>query len=407
MKNILIINQPTNNRGDEAAHRSLVRSLNTAFPNSKITTLFMYVNTEGAEQLKVVSPQNSYIQIDTFKKGSRGFFPKILMKYNLSFLAFLHPAYNKFIKKVKEADIIINAPGGICMGGFQNWAHILYLRLALNNTNEVYYYSRSIGPFPTKTKDNNLFRKRSFDLLKKMKFVSLRDSKSIKIATDIRVDFFPSIDTAFLDIPANVSIPAEINFLENDYVIFVPNSLTWHTAYKDVKQEVIDHFYLSILKKVLTIKKGYKVVMLPQLFNDPLKSDEKYFDHIKSKIDNNENIIVLPETLGSDIQQKIIANSKLVIGARYHSVVFAINNTIPFIPLSYEHKMVGLLELLGIENLTVDISKIGTVEFDEQKILEKIDNLLLYNNTLSHRISEKAHDIAKKCFNEVVKLINA
>ena len=77
-----------------------------------------------------------------------------------------------------------------------------------------------------------------------------------------------------------------------------------------------------------------------------------------TSLSGNKNIIVIDENQSSDIQQEIIKKSCLVIGARYHSVVFAINNEIPFVSLSYEHKMKGLLEVLDMTDRMVEIQDI-------------------------------------------------
>ena len=44
--NILIVNQPLNNRGDESAHRALVRSIIKYIPNVNVRVLFMGANAE-------------------------------------------------------------------------------------------------------------------------------------------------------------------------------------------------------------------------------------------------------------------------------------------------------------------------------------------------------------------------
>ena len=39
--NILIVNQPLNNRGDESAHKGLVRRLSKQYPKAEINVLFV------------------------------------------------------------------------------------------------------------------------------------------------------------------------------------------------------------------------------------------------------------------------------------------------------------------------------------------------------------------------------
>ena len=51
---LLIINQPLNNRGDESAHRALVRALHANLPNVEIRVLFWKCNEVSIDfELKV------------------------------------------------------------------------------------------------------------------------------------------------------------------------------------------------------------------------------------------------------------------------------------------------------------------------------------------------------------------
>ena len=48
--NILIINQPLNNRGDESAHKALVRSLLDRIPQAKMTVLWVGASQDSIDQ---------------------------------------------------------------------------------------------------------------------------------------------------------------------------------------------------------------------------------------------------------------------------------------------------------------------------------------------------------------------
>jgi colanic acid/amylovoran biosynthesis protein len=67
-------------------------------------------------------------------------------------------------------------------------------------------------------------------------------------------------------------------------------------------------------------------------------------------------VVVLPDTLQSECHQAVIAGAKCVIGARYHAIVFAINNNVPFVTLNYEGRILGMLEALGKQDRVVDIT---------------------------------------------------
>ena len=72
---------------------------------------------------------------------------KIIVKYDLFSFVKIYTGYRKIFNKIKNADIVICAPGGICMGGFHNWNHLFFLGLAFYAKKEIIYYSISIGPF--------------------------------------------------------------------------------------------------------------------------------------------------------------------------------------------------------------------------------------------------------------------
>ena len=262
------------------------------------------------------------------------------------------------------------------MGGFTNWDHIWQLDVARRLNKPVFYWGRSIGPFTEESFKKKLFKKCSIRLLKYFSYISLRDKASVDIAGQFGVNADGVVDSAFLEIPAT-KIPESIlkDIDGSEYVVFVSNSLTWHPRYKEIPQKKIDEFYLRIVEILETKFADKKIVMLPQTYKSVI-NDYEYFLKLK-EMSGNKNIIVIDENQSSDVQQEIIKKSCLVIGARYHSVVFAINNEIPFISLSYEHKMKGLLEVLEMTDRMVEIQDIfdGKTSVFESS-LDKVEHLV-------------------------------
>jgi colanic acid/amylovoran biosynthesis protein len=397
--NILIVNQPINNRGDEAAHKSLMRNLNEQFPSAQLTVLFQSTNQNSVEQMKVDNPNNTYVNTNTLVRHS-GLIRKWALRLGLLKLSVLHPINWIARKYIKQSDLVVCAPGGICMGLFQNWRHIYLLALAVAYQKKVAYYSRSFGPFPIDNKWNRVFKKRSYWLLRHFDFISIRDLKTMQLADKIGISYVPSIDTAFLDTPYD-NLPGEIESLikGKEYIVFVPNSLTWHAAFKNCSENYIVEFYTSIMKMLLS-KCDY-IVMLPQLFNKGDCGDEKYFKRLRDII-SDERVIVVSEQYSSDIQQTIISDAKLMIGARYHSVVFAINNEVPFVALSYEHKISGLLNILQLEDYIFDLEQLGINQPDINFTVKTIEKIIDVAQ-ISHETKLKAREIARECMQNFVK----
>ena len=138
--------------------------------------------------------------------------------------------------------------------------------------------------------------------------------------------------------------------------------------------------------------------MLPQTSLQGKAFDDKYLFQDIQKHCPELDIFVSDDIYSSDIQQQIIRGADAVFGARYHTIVFAINNNVPFVSLSYEHKMSGLLEELSLLDEMIDITNLFTSEEDNDRILKQLDDLI----PLTHRNpNEKntAKDKAKKAFN--------
>ena len=371
---IAIVNQPLANRGDEAAHKAFVRAICRKFPGYQIDVIFLCVEQSLIDSIKVDAENVSYINIPRV----RGFVRFEQLGFLLDNFAFsyLHPALRKFHRLLKTYDKVVCAPGGMCMGGFLNWNHIWQLDVARRLKKPVLYWGRSIGPFSEENFRKKFFLKCSERLLKYFSYISLRDKVSLDTARQFGVNADDVVDSAFLEIPT-ARIPESIlkDIDGSEYIVLVPNSLTWHPRYKKIPQKKIDEFYLEIIKFLETKFADKKIVMLPQTYKSII-NDYEYFLKLK-ELSNNQSIVVIDENQSSDVQQAIIKQASLVIGTRYHSIVFAINNEVPFASLSYEHKMKGLLETLGMTSRMVEIQDIFDEKIgDYRKLLNKVETLV-------------------------------
>ena len=173
MKNILVINQPLGNRGDESAHRALVRTLRDNLKECNILVL-NFITTEKELQSFVVDGVN-YVTVSQKHRYRIVLLIKFLMLTNLwRFGIYIHPLLHRLKFFYQESDIVICAPGGICMGGFKVWWHIYLLLLARYFKKPLVYYSRSFGPFDTRSLSDLIFKKYSVDMIKSFDFLSIK-----------------------------------------------------------------------------------------------------------------------------------------------------------------------------------------------------------------------------------------
>ena len=404
--NILIVNQPLNNRGDESAHRALVRSILKYIPEAKVRVLFGGNKQETINQFKVESDRTEYVRFyhKHMLKGD-GF---IRQGLQYPVLWRIHPYAIEYFNHFRWADAVVCAPGGICMGGFMNWNHENQLLYAMKLHKPVFYYGRSIGPFWDEPEEKRLFKKQAIEILNYASYVSLREAESMRIAHDLGIkNVVQTVDTAFLDYP-EAEIPKEIQdkIGSSPYIVFVPNLLIWHYFYKGkaTKEDVIEFW----AKAVDIIKKHYpdhKTVMLPQTFNyhEYLGDDINLFKDIE-KVRPNSDLIVTSDQNSSDIQQQIIRGADAMFGSRYHSVVFAINNNVPFVAFSYEHKIAGLLEELGLQDEMIDIKDLFTSAEFNQTVLDKFDAMIptIHRAPEAQKVAKEKAKAAFEKFKEVI-----
>lgn len=410
---ILIVDQPVNNRGDESAHRGFLNKLSKAYPHAIIRVLFFEKLTKEIDEMRVNRDNIEYINIPV---RHRTFAPhrmiKLFMMLNLPFMLNTLPIMHKIKKIYQEADLIVCAPGGIDMGGFQNWVHLALLDLARKMNKKTIYFARSIGPFPTRNVFNRLFKRKSIQLLKYFDFVSLRDAKSQSLAKSLGIPFVPTIDSAFLGYtPGEIPTSFRNKIGKDDYIVLVPNSLAWHHDFKNYNQETFFNFWVQLSNRLLDEYPTYKIAMLPQTvhygYSENFDDGYQYFSRIRENSKMPSRIFVLEEKYGSDIQQHIISKAKFLIGARYHSIIFSINQNTPFISLCYEHKMKGVTDMLGKKDIDLhDLFNGESITLEAST--QFIDRIISMSHTLTpdEEAQLKAQEVANKGFKALVEHLN-
>lgn len=393
--NIVIINQHAGNHGDEAAGKGLVRGIKEKidFDKNKISIIYNKDTLSSLE--KIVQDNVEHIPGTILNKLEKtiAMLSFILPFFLVKLLIKLSPILNNEFKIFKQADKIINAPGGVNIGPYKDWRYLWRLYISVKLKKDVAIYSISFGPLPS----NFIFNRISKYILKNVKFLSIRDNKSQKFADDLGLDYIKSIDTAFLGYDNVDNMPNDISkLIKDDYVVIVPNEVQnwggrnkWHHNFINCKTKDLDQLYIDIINYILSINK--KVYLLPQLYG--AQNDITYFNYLKDIV-KNENIIIIDEKYNSNIQQIIVKNAQFLVGARYHSIIFAVNNKVPMLSLSYEHKMTNTLEILGLSKQNLDLPTL--LKQKNNNVVKVLANLFNdKNNCFNNEKSNIASDIAK------------
>ena len=173
---IVITNSHADNRGDEAAQRSLIYSLKVLIPNAKFTVLT--VSPDGLQL------QENVHVLRTFST-SKKLFPFIMLWSVFRLLGIRLPTFNRkremfeALEEMANADIVISAPGGPYFGelyaSHEIQEHLFHILLAKLFRKRVMIYAPSMGPFESQRR--NIIRKY---ILNKVEIITLRDPISKK-----------------------------------------------------------------------------------------------------------------------------------------------------------------------------------------------------------------------------------
>lgn len=354
MKNIMIIHAHTGNRGDEAAVRSMINELVNCHSDMRLT--IQYNGTPSYPNVsETVTTINRFPQSYSFS-GKIDF---IFTYLTCGIIAFTSEG-KKFVESLKEADLVIHAPGGPSIGDTYHNAELLYLlRLDLMRKAKIPYifYSPSMGPFYDKKRER--LRKK---VIRGAKFVYVRDPISYKYVKEFvpDVDVKLAMDSAFQHDIDYVNYE-EIYDQYTELKTFIEThekcigititDLKWHPVHGKtdifVRINAVFHRFIDFI-----VSKGYGVLFIPQLYGT--SDDATYMSNFMQ----TKHTFVVSATenkYDSYFQQYVIEKMYAVVGMRYHSNIFSAKMGTPFVSISYEQKMRGFMESTGLSEYCIDL----------------------------------------------------
>lgn len=363
---IVITNSHSNNRGDEAAQRSMIDTLGQMLPGARFTVLTVWpAGMQLQEEAEVLR---------TFASMNRSFpffhLPFITVWVILRLVgirwSFLDRRFQLFkaLKRFVEADFLISSPGGPYFGDLYRsheiGEHLLHIFIAKLFRKPVMIYGMSIGPFRIRWR--NALRRY---LLNKVEVITLRDPISKEYLEDLKLTkpvVVVTADSAFQSKGgigearlAEVMAEQIGDRKERPMVGITPAGARWNFPGVDDVGQVMADYKRTIGAAIDHVVEKYDavVVFFPQLYGR--SSDMGLIESIIEQTHSRESIRVLSNGLDSDIQQAVISQMDLMIGNRYHSVIFALKSFVPTVCIAYEHKSAGVMKEVGMAEFLIDI----------------------------------------------------
>jgi polysaccharide pyruvyl transferase CsaB len=357
-----------NNTGDEAILKSMVRAFKEKIPQVKIAVL-------------------SHNPLQTSQT------------YKVKAINRLHLI--KIIRCLRNVNLFISGGGGLLQDSTgKGWSILYYLGLILITKIvkvPVMIYAQGIGPINKKI--NKLLIKW---ILNKVNLITVRDNHSKKLLNNLGVSgpsIYVNSDPVFLLKKKNIN-----HIIDNhpyiQKLINSDNRPLIGISVRECKSNGSDS------KRIFAQAADYlienyqaKIIFLPFQFDEDVHINEEILSLMKNKAE------VLKIKLEPEELLSVLSQLSLVVGVRFHSIVFSSMANIPFIAFNYDPKVRYFVEDLGLSELLLEIDENASLKNFQEKIEYVIEN----NDKIKDILLEKANNLEVKALanNELVfKFLN-
>lgn len=282
------------------------------------------------------------------------------------------------MKAIKESDGLISGGGSLLQDTKSPLSIIYYLgtmNIAHTFNKPVFFYSQGVGPVARKWLHPFIRM-----TLKRSALTSVRDNDSLDFLQKIKLHSVElSVDPVLgLRHDGSASYSTSIrSFLDRQPVVVSIRPWGDDSRVIDKTIEMIEGL----------VKKQIPVLLLP--FHQP--HDVVVSQQVKEYFNDTDLVQVATENLGVQDFISIIKRSRLLIGMRLHSLIFAASQHVPFVGISYDPKIDAFMELYGKQASTdTTYWNVDSILTDAERILGNravaTEEIKEITNELRHRV---------------------
>ena len=264
----------------------------------------------------------------------------------------------------EDTDLIIPVGGGYLRSQKKGIGSLLNVSLLLHPlwvsnvlSKPTVLYSQSIGPFVSRFEERIV----KASLNKCTIAMIVREDTSVELLQRIGVKYnvHRSIDSGFAfktngvkyDLRKRLGIKSGKRLLVGVTVRqWLPRAA--QSSYEKAIAESIEY---------LLNRYGVEVVLIPQVTSEFHDDDDRIVNkRISNRISDHKHLHVIGAKLNHYEIKSVYDSLDLVLGTRFHSVIFALTSYIPAIAIEYEHKTSGIMHDLGLDKWVIKMEKVNS-----------------------------------------------
>lgn len=268
---------------------------------------------------------------------------------------------------IAECDVFILGGGGLLQDKttiFNPSRWLAKLRLAQRMGKKTCLYANSVGELRF-----GINRRMAARALKKAHLITLRDALSAELLERLGVSGAQvTADPAFslaLPTPEQAAAARQKYDLPREYVCIairhwydtnavIPVKIATRLGLRSKKNAARYARYIGVMAEVT--QRINNELGLPAVFLSMCRGrDAGVARDILAKLPQNLGNFVVDElSMTPQEAMAVIGQSKLLLGMRLHSLIYAADLGIPMVPIVYQDKVAGLAQMLGAEAVHVD-----------------------------------------------------
>jgi colanic acid/amylovoran biosynthesis protein len=360
------------NNGDAALLAVEIAELRRVFAEPALRVATLDDVPAGAEFRGVpLEPSLMYLALNTFRARPAKFLYSLYVMavtllavpvWRLTGALALPRRLRSSVRAIVEADLMAPVGGGYLRGkpGIASSTELLLLLhpivLARMAGVPVMHYSQSIGPF-----GNAPQRWIASRVLRHVDLLLIREDVTMNLIRPMRLPhdkIMRGVDGGFLfESQQHLAVRQVLNIPPGEAVVGV-TVRRWlegaaQARYEQAMADLCDHI----------VETGATVVFIPQVTATRHGDDDRVASRrLAGLMRHEQNVHVLTEAYNCDQIKSLYGSLDLVVGTRFHSVIFALTAYVPAMAIEYEHKTGGIMQDLGLSEWVCDINTVTAEE---------------------------------------------
>lgn len=412
------------NSGDSAIVMSVIQRFYMEYGNKLSVTVLSELNElnefyhDSIDKIIEVFPSIEIKLVPSpFKKTYSGSYidkvtEVISFFKNLALIPFSNTSKSAYIKEIRTADVVVSKGGHFIHDrrGLHSVVHLikcLYPIIIAKKLDIKYsLLAQSYGPFYNDTFLSKFNLALVKYVLNNSQGLSVRESVSIDALKKIGIDqekIHSTSDYAFL--MKDINLNEQRGF---DYKNFFVVTLRQHN-FKEINGE---QAYLASMKELcLSIYKNYSIKPLivphvkgPNSFENDIIITKKF----ESLLNSEEKEIFSFEYGHMHALEfmRLYSKANILIGTRFHSVIFALCSSVPSFAISYSGYKANIMKQFSMDEFMMDIEDINNDNLHtlKSRVFTLIEDNVKYRNIIKEKMESVRSEILEDpAFTSLIK----